>query len=246
MPGRKTRKARGLTVESLHASFERIDKKVHAMIGKGSTDSELGSCLHKAWSEQFHMPVSGSAVKALIMHYRAVHPGSKRLTRKSKRQRGGMAPVDYMMGQGQTSQLYGRFPVEMGVTPNVVTDLDLARFYESSTARSCNTTGGHPALNQRGGYKTKRRRQRGGGGETLWETLMAPSNIMSTVYNGHAPHSVPVNTVQSAANTVMGGTPITANPSPVASSVHLVSHTPRPYDTNISDMSNYATIYKPT
>jgi hypothetical protein len=237
---RRTRKARGLTVESLHASFERIDKKVHALIAKGATDSDLSCCLHKAWMEQFHMPVSGSAVKALIMHYRAVHTGPKGKKTRKHRQKGGMAPLDYMMGQGLTSQSFGRFPVEMGTTPSVITDLDLGRFYESNAGRSCNTSGGHPALNQRGGRKQR------GGADSLFDTLMAPSNIMSTVYNGHAPQSVPINTTQALANTVMGGTPLAPGPSPVAAHVNLSHHVPKPYDTNIvANLSNYASIYTP-
>ena len=239
---RKTRKARGLTVETLHASFERIDTKVHALIAKGATDSDLACCLQKSWKEQFHMPVSGSAVKALIMHYRAVHsgPGGRKTRKQKKSQKGGMAPIDYMMGQGLTSQSFGRFPVEMGTTPNVITDLDLGRFYESNAGRSCNTTGGHNALNQRGGKGSQ-----SGGATSLWDQMTAPSNIMSTVYNGHAPQSVPINTLQGLANTAMGGAPLAPGPSPVSPTVHLSTYTPRPFDaTGVANMSNYASIYK--
>lgn len=236
---RKTRKARGLTVETLHASFERIDKKVHALIAKGATDSDLACCLHKSWKEQFHMPVSGSAVKALIMHYRAVHSGPK--GRKTRKQKGGMAPVDYMMGPGLTSQSFGRFPVEMGTTPNVITDLDLGRFYESNAGRSCDTTGGHNALNQRGGKGSQ-----SGGATSLWDQMTAPSNIMSTIYNGHAPQSVPINTFQGLANVAMGGAPLAPGPSPVSPTVNLSTYIPKPFDaTGIANMSNYASIYKP-
>ena len=225
-------------MEALHASFDKIDRKVHEMIGKGATDSEVAACIQKSWLELFHIPVSGAAVKALVIHYRAVHgSSSKRVTRKSKRkgkgQHGGMAPLDYMMGQGITSQSFGRFPVEMGTTPNVLNGLDLGRFYESTTARSCNTTGGHPAINQRGGA-------------SLWQMLTEPSNIMSSVYNGHAPSSVPVNSIQSAANVVMGGQPLGPNASPVAATVPLSVYTPKPYDpTNIMNMPGYQNIYQP-
>ena len=242
---RKTRKSRGLTVEALHASFDKIDRKVHEMIGKGATDSEVAACIQKSWLELFHIPVSGAAVKALVIHYRAVHGSSKRITRKNKGkgkgkgQHGGMAPLDYMMGQGITSQSFGRFPVEMGTTPNVLNGLDLGRFYESTTARSCNTTGGHPALYQRGGRKQR-------GGASLWQMLTEPSNIMSSVYNGHAPSSVPVNSIQSVANVVMGGQPLGPNASPVAATVPLSVYTPKPYDpTNIMNMPGYQNIYQP-
>ena len=191
------------------------------------------------------MPISESAVKALIMHYRAVHSGpGGRKTRKQKRQKGGMAPLDYMMGQGLTSQSFGRFPVEMGTTPNVIADLDLGRFYESNAGRSCDTTGGHNALTQRGGRR--RQKNQSGGAVSLWDQMMAPSNIASTIYNGHAPHSVPINTLQGVANAAMGGTPLAPGPSPVAPTVNLSTYIPRPFDaTGIANLSNYASIYKP-
>jgi len=227
-------------VEALHASFDKIDQKVHGLMAKGATDSELAACLHKAWLEMFHMPVSGSAVKALIMHYRAVHSPSKRVTRKHKRsQRGGMAPLDYMTGPGLTSQLYGRFPVEMGTTPSVLNSFDIDRFSESSVARSCNTTGGHPAINQRGG---KSRRQRGGAG--LLDMFMTPSNITSTIMNGHPPQSVPINSVQSLTNAIQGGSPLGPPSTPVAGSVPLSVFTPKPYDaTIVSNLSSLQSLY---
>lgn len=241
---RKTRKSRGLTVEALHASFDKIDQKVHEMISKGATDSELAACIHKTWLDLFHIPVSGVAVKALVTHYRAVH-GSKRLTRKNKGkgkgQRGGMAPLDYMTGPGIASQSYGRFPVEMGTTPNVLNGMDLGRFYESNAGRSCNTTGGHPAINQRGGKRKQR------GGESLWQLLTTPSNTMSSVYNGHVPPSVPVNGVQSLANAVMGGQPLGPNASPVSATVPLSHYVPRPYDPSmVANMPGYMSLYKPS
>jgi hypothetical protein len=237
---RKTRKSRGLTVEALHASFDKIDRKVQEMIEKGATDSALAACIHRCCLELFHMPVSGVAVKALVAHYRAIH-GSKRLTRKNKGkgQRGGMAPLDYMMGPGLSSQSYGRFPVEMGTTPNVLNGLDLGRFYESTAGRSCNTTGGHPAINQRGG------KQRGGA--SLWQMLTTPSNLMSSVYNGHVPPSVPINGSQSVANAVMGGQPLGPHASPVADKVALSVYTPKPYDpSNVMNMPGYQSLYKPS
>lgn len=231
---RKTRKSRGLTVEALHASFEKLDHKVHGMIQKGVTDSELGACIHKSWMELFHIPVSGVAVKALVMHYRASHkPSGKRVTRRRK-QTGGMAPLDHMMGQGLTSQSYGRFPVEMGVTPSILNGLDLGRFYESGVGRSCDTTGGHPSLSAR----------QGGGG--LWETLTEPSSIMSTIYNGHPPPSVPINSVQSLTNAIQGGPPLGPSASPVASSVQLSTYLPTPYEpSTVSNMPGYQSLYQP-
>ena len=225
---RRTRKARGLTVESLHASFERIDAKIHGLISKGATDAKLACCLQKSWQEQFHTPASSAAVKALILHYRALH-GSKRRTRKQK---GGMAPIDYVMGQGLAHNGGFPVPVPMGTTSNVLRDLDLGRFYESNAGRSCNTSGGHNALNQRGGA-------------TPLANFLAPSNMWSSIANGHAPPSVAPNMIQTSANALMGGTPIGPSASPVAASVPLSSYTSNVYPLqNIAQLYPMGAIYK--
>ena len=75
---------------------------------------------------------------------------------------------------------------------------------------------------------------------------MAQSNIASTIYNGHAPQSVPINTLQGVANVAMGGAPLAPGPSPVSPTVHLSTYIPKPFDaTGVANMSNYASIYKP-
>ena len=123
---RKTKKGdRSATVEGIHASFQSIDARVKSLIEKGGTDSALATCIRNAWDEQFHMDLSQAAVKGMIVHYRAIHKG--RGTRR--KQKGGAAPLDWTMGQGTTAYVYGRFPVEMGATPQAVRALD--RFYEN-------------------------------------------------------------------------------------------------------------------
>lgn len=225
---KRTRKARGLTVEALHASFDKIDTKVYGLMKKNATDSQIACCIQKSWKELFHTTVSDTAVKGLVKHYRAVH-GSQRKTRKNqksqksqKSQRGGMAPLDYMMGPGNTDQTFGRFPVEMGVTPNVLNGLDLGRFYESGVSRSCDTTGGHSAINQRGG--------------SLWSAFM----------NGHVPPSVQPNTLQTVVNAVQGGAPLAPGASPVTNHVNLTSYIPKPYDPTGTYIPGYTTLYRPT
>jgi hypothetical protein len=121
-------------VEGLHASFEKIDDKVRAMIVKGKSDADLACCIEKAWSEQFHTSISMPAVKGMIMHYRAVHGGRK--TRKARSQKGGMAPVGWILGQGNTDYTFGRFPVPMS-DPQVLKAFSIDRTYDSSVAQSC-------------------------------------------------------------------------------------------------------------
>ena len=138
MPGRKTRKAgkSALSVEGLHASFEKLDEKVRRAVASGVTDSELGEVIRRNWSMLFHHGLNRPAVQALVSHYRAVH-GSHKKTRKARRGRkarqvGGAAPLDYVLGQGTTAPVYGRFPVEMGASPAAIRTLDLDRYFENS------------------------------------------------------------------------------------------------------------------
>ena len=205
------------------------------MIAKGKTDTDLANCIQKAWSEQFHMELSMPAVKGLLLHYRAVHsPASSGSKRKTRKQRGGMAPIGWTMGQGTTDNVYGRFPVEIGTTPQVLKALDLGRFYESTGGRSCNATGGHAAPGQQmGGLRRSRRNQHGAG-------------LFDAFTMGHAPASVPRNAVESTVSTVQGSPIMNPQASPVAGSVQLATFNPKPYDTGaISSISSLQSLYKP-
>jgi hypothetical protein len=224
---RRTRK--NVTVEGLHASFDRIASKVHTLIQKGSTDSDLACCIRDSWSEQFHTGLSNPAVKGMIMHYRAIYgsgKGSKGNRKTRKSQRGGMAPLDWTMGQGTTDHVYGRFPVEMGTSHQVVKALD--RFTENRGGRACDTTGGHGP--QMGGHKS--RSQKGGG-------------VYDAVMMGHAPHSVPRNVVETGVSSIQGAPIENPHSSPVSSTVHLAAFAPKPYDVNeITNISTLAHVYK--
>lgn len=221
--GRSSRKSRNYaSVEGLHTSFNMIDDKVKALIAKGATDSALACCIQKAWTEQFHMDISAPAVKGMIMHYRAVHSGSGRKTRKAlaadRKQKGGMAPVDYVMGQGTTDFVYGRFPVEIATTPQVISALDNQRFFESNGSRACNTTGGHAA-------------QQGGG-------------LFDSLGMGFAPASVPRNFIESGVGAVQGAPRGNPEPSPVSSTVAMASFAPRAFAADqVSSITNLKAVY---
>jgi len=219
---RRTRKAGGVTVEGLHASFDKIDKKVEALIGKGATDSAIAGCIRKAWSEQFHQGLSGPAVKGMISHYRAVHKSSG--SRKTRKQRGGMAPIDWIQGAGITDKVYGNFPVEMGTSPLVSKGLDLGRFFESDGGRVCNTTGGHapPGLSQKGG----------GGG------------ILNSMGMGHFLASVPANGGEQLFNNLQGRPMPLPAASPVTYNPTTASYFPAAFDAGaLSKIATMASTY---
>jgi hypothetical protein len=210
-----------MTVEGLHASFEKIDKRVRDMIDHGKTDSELACCIRKAWNEQFHRALSAPAVTGMVSHYRAVYsaPGGKRKTRKAqKTQRGGMAPLDWTMGQGTTQAVYGSFPVAMGTTPSVVKSLD--RFFESPIGRSCDRTGGYDAPAQTGG------------------------GLVDSFLMGHMPASVPRNALETGVSAVQGHTITNPSPSPVAAHVTGSVYTPRAFDpSSIAQITSMSPVY---
>lgn len=231
--GRTTRRRRGrseLSVESLHASFKELDRRVRELLEKGCTDSEAGTCIQRVWGEQFGSPLTPTAVRGLVLHYRATFPVGRK-TRKARKdsvqaqaggsaQAGGMAPINWTMGQGVGTTVYGSFPVEMGASASVVKNLDLGRFYESPIGRSCDSTGGHAA-------------QTGG---SLWSSLSM----------GHAPTSVPPNTIQTVANTLYGSPTTFSSASPIAASVSLASAAPVAFDSSaISKIGSLAPVYSP-
>ena len=221
--GRGTRKAGsgGLSVATLHASFEKMDNKVRAAIGRSISDAELAACIREQWSELFHGAMSPAAVRGMVMHYRALYGTGPRRTRKSRRgQRGGMAPMNWTLGQGVSDAVYGRFPVDMGATPRVVASLD--RFYENPVSRACDSTGGHDAPV---GPQT-------GGG--LFDALAA----------GHAPASVPRNVLETVVSTVQGAPIRNPPPDPVAPAWQLQNPPATVFDPKpISDLTGLAPVY---
>lgn len=213
---RKGRAVSGtMTVEGLHAAFERVDKKIRAMIARGATDSELAACIKHAWSAQFHTAVSAPALKGMVGHYRAVYGGKVRKTRKA--QRGGMAPLDMTMGQGVTASVYGRFPVEMGTYSGAMNRLD--RFFESPISRSCDSTGGAPAPAQRGG------------------------GLFDALGMGQPPSSVPVNAAQAVISTGQGHPVLNPPREPAVSALQMATFTPQPFPISSHTISSLAPIY---
>lgn len=222
---RKAGKGRrdAMSVEGLHASFEKIDTKMRALIEKGATNSELSACIRRSWNHHFQHPISETAVKGLLTHYRTIYAGSgsKRVTRKNKgrgSQKGGMAPLDYQLGQGSAAVPYGIFPSEMGRV--AITALDNERFFESPVGRHCNTTGGEAAPGQKGGA------------------------LLDAVMNGHAMGSVPRNVFESTVSAVQGAPIFNPNADPTAHSWSAAQNPVTAYDTTqIGQYSALAPVY---
>ena len=222
----RSAKGDSMSVEGLHASFEKIDGKIRALVQKGASNTELSACIRRSWTHHFQRPVSEPAVKGLVTHYRSIYAGPKK-TRKHRSQKGGMAPLDYQVGQGLTTDPYGIFPSEMGRV--AVSALDNERFFESPVGRHCNTTGG-AAPGQMGGRRS-RRNQRGG---SLWDSLV----------NGHAMGSVPRNAIETGVSVAQGAPIMNPNPDPVSHTWSAAQNPLTPHDTTqIHQYSSLAPVY---
>lgn len=211
------RKERGgtMSVEGLHASFERIDKKARAQISKGATDSALASCIRHAWDEQFHVPLSGPALKGMVGHYRRLFGSKVRKTRKA--QRGGMAPMNWDMGQGVSAAVYGKFPVELGTYDGAVKSLD--RFYESPIARSCDSTGGKA------------------------EPLQTGGGILDAFGMGHPPASAPRNGIEGTVSALQGRATLNPAREPSVSALQMSTYTPTPFSASAHTITSMTPIY---
>jgi hypothetical protein len=219
---RQTRRAgsrRGTTVEKLHSSFSAMDHKIRSVIEKGITDSDLAEHLRDQWSKHFHQDLSDAAAKGMVQHYRAVYGSGKsgRRTRKH-RQHGGMAPMNWTLGQGTAAAVYGRFPVDMGTSGGALKALDMNRFYESSISRACDSTGGCAAPNQSGGG--------------AYEAFLM----------GKMPASVPRGVLETAVSTVQGS-PISDPPrDPTNATWSVPAYQPVPFNGSLSNLSSLATM----
>jgi hypothetical protein len=178
--------------------MKRLDARMEAVLTKNP--SAARAHLEKTWREFFGSPLTPAAAKGLLVHYEKLY--GRRATRraaraasKGRQQRGGMAPINYMMGQGSTDYTYGRFPTPMS-DPQVIRGLDLGRFFENRGSRACDTTGGFDA-------------QRGAG-------------LFDSLGNGYIPASVPSNLLQTTGS-AFTSRPITEHASPVKAHVELES-----------------------
>lgn len=210
-----------MTVDSLHASFQRIEAKVKHMIEKGCTNHSLEECIRRLWSQQFHQDLSRAATAGMIMHYRALYKTRK--TRKNKGQVGGMAPLEYVGGQG-ADVVYGSFPVFEGSSPAFVRSLggvEGQRTVESSIGTSC--------TKQQGGRRRRSRSQRGG-------------SIYSSVTMGHPLVSVPPNPIQNTV-TAFQARPSYVSGDPTKHTWSSSQFAPKAFDANAQSTFQLSPVY---
>ena len=98
---RKVKKEHALSIPELRNSFEILEKKAHAI--QSLDKKEQISEFRKTWKELFASDIPDTAVEA----YLAVKHKKPRRSR-TRKQHGGMAPIDSTLGPGVTGE-HGSF-----------------------------------------------------------------------------------------------------------------------------------------
>ena len=116
--------------------------------------SDNTAALQKKWSALFDTPLTEMSAKSFVAHYRNMRSGRKtkrnqrksrkvltrrnaqrKVSRKLRKHRGGVAPLNYVMTPGADVPVYGRFPVELDTNPAGIQDLD--RYFQDSLTLEC-------------------------------------------------------------------------------------------------------------
>lgn len=208
-----------LSVETIYAGFNLMEDRIRRAIESGGTDSDISALIAKEWSSMFHHSLSDAAVKGLLMHYRKALPQTRAKTRKHRNknkmnQHGGMAPIDYSMGQGTTAVTYGRFPDDFSTSSSAIKALDLNRFYDSSIGKSCDTIS-----------------QKGGG---IFDSLLA----------GHAPMSVPRNPIEMTVSAVQAAPITNPPAAPEVPTWTAATATPTPFQpSTVSNLAGLSPVF---
>ena len=213
------------SIKQVQDQLAAFDRSARSAAAGGSPDA-----YKTAWKRIFHKDLSETAAKSFARYYKEMRSKSRSRARKTlrggarrRRQAGGAAyslpstPVNYGTGPGLFTNTYGAFPVEVDTDPASLKDLDVY-FHDSlplSKAGYWPTVpadmGSNKVGGRRRGRKTLRRRgsRKQRGGNLLDSLSMRPFPYISTPYP---------NIIQSAANTLSGGT--TPVPSPASPVVH--------------------------
>lgn len=101
---KKKVQSKALTVPQLRKAFEKIDMETRKILAKHPIDDSSVSEFQKTWRSTFHKQIDSNAAKSYLELQAKVkkHKGKKG-TRKGKgkgEQKGGSAPVDYMLRPG--------------------------------------------------------------------------------------------------------------------------------------------------
>ena len=170
-------------------SIADVQRKLKAFdhFARNSDDTKA---LRKKWRGLFDTDLTEVSAKSFVAHYREMRSKSTRgrkINKKTRRgrkaqraQRGGTAPLNYVMTPGADVSVYGRFPVEVDTDPGSIKDLDV--YFQNALTLGCgNNTEFWPTVpanmgsNQVGGARrtnrNRNRNRRGRKGRTGRNTM---------------------------------------------------------------------------
>lgn len=128
--------------------------------------------LQRKWHALFGKDLSAASAESFLQHYRKL---KKTMTgTRRRKQRGGMAPLDYTLTPPSYTAspgmigVYGNFPTEYGANPGAIDSMD--RYFGSALQQGCGTEnsslmppvdmGSNRVLNGGGAASRRRRAQR--------------------------------------------------------------------------------------
>ena len=116
-------------------SIAHIQKQLKSFDTKARRDVERKdpeTALKESWRSIFSMDMNDASAKSFARYYREMRS-------KSRSMRGGSslapAPLDYQMTAGANVKTYGNFPVEAGMDPASIRNLDV--YFQDSLTKGC-------------------------------------------------------------------------------------------------------------
>jgi len=107
-------------------------KKFDTAARKASDNKDAESALKNAWKRIFSSELEDASAKSFLRYYRDMRS-------RSRTMRGGStltpAPLSYQMTPGSNVQTYGNFPVEAGMDPASIRNLDV--YFQDSLTKGC-------------------------------------------------------------------------------------------------------------
>ena len=138
-------------------------KKFDTAARKASDKKDAEVVLKDAWKRIFSSELEDASAKSFLRYYREMRS-------RSRAMRGGSslapAPLNYQMTPGSNVQVYGNFPVEAGMDPASIRNLDV--YFQDSLLKGCGVEDSSrqvPATmgsNKVGGSRRSRRSGRSG------------------------------------------------------------------------------------
>jgi hypothetical protein len=180
--------------------------------------------LQKKWYSLFKTDLDKKAAVGFVEYYR-------KMKRQTKKQNGGMAPLEYVMTPGANVSVYGQFPTEIASDPASIRDLDI--FFSNALTKDCGNPSqinAFPTPNTEMGSNQVGGRKRGTRKNNRRKTLRKNRKNMRKSYKhrggslmttlGYHPYlaTAPPNLIQSGMNMWNGG--VTPIPFPSAPTTH--------------------------